>query len=91
MLESFHKRVREHHSHELKILLALEIIMVDLSNLNAAVAANTAAVSAVAAEVALLNSGANQAAIDAAATQITTNNAALNALVPPPVVTPPSS
>lgn len=65
-----------------------ERIMADTTKLTAAVAANTQAVTDVQAVVAALRSGDDQAAIDAAATQVETNNAALNALKP---VTAPSS
>lgn len=88
MLSLFRKRVPRHHSHELKILLALEAIMGDLTALNAAVAANTAAVADVTAVVNALKADTDQTAIDAATTQITTNNAALEALKP---ITPASS
>jgi hypothetical protein len=70
--------------HEHEILERLEKIMADLTVLNAAVADNTTAVAAVQAEVASLNAGTDQTAIDAAAAQIGTNNTALNALVPTP-------
>lgn len=86
MLEWFHKKVPKHHSHELKILLALEAIMGDLTALNAAVAANTAAVTDVTAVVTALRADTDQTAIDAATAQVVTNNAALEALKPPPVV-----
>lgn len=91
MLEWFHKKVPKHHSHELKILLALEAIMGDLTALNTAVAANTQAVTDVTAAVNALKATTDQAGIDAATAQVTTNNLALEALVAPPVVTPPSS
>lgn len=58
----------------------LEIIMADLTRLNAAVAANTAAVAAVVAALSVND----QAAIDAAATQIETNNTALTTAITPP-------
>lgn len=90
MLEWFHKKVPPHHSHELKILLALEAIMGDLTALNTAVAANTQAVTDVTAAVNALKATTDQAGIDAATAQVTTNNAALEALVAPPV-TPASS
>lgn len=64
-------------------------IMVDLTALNAAVAANTAAVADVQAVVASLGSSAAQSGVDAAAAQVAVNTAALEALKP--VVTPPSS
>jgi len=58
----------------------LEIIMADLIRLNAAVAANTAAVAAVVTALSVND----QAAIDAAATQIETNNTALTTAITPP-------
>ena len=84
MLRLFRKRVPDHHPHEIQLLLALEIIMGDLTALNAAVAANTTAVSDVSAAVAALRTETDQAGIDAATQQITTNNSALSALVTPP-------
>jgi hypothetical protein len=68
-------------------LLALERIMADLTALNAAVAANTAAVADVQAVVAGLQTSTDQAGVDAATAQITTNNAALEALKTPPAAT----
>ena len=68
------------------VLRTLEKFMGDLTNLNAAVAANTQAVSDVTAAVTTLKSevaagaAADQAAIDAATAQITANNTALEAL-----------
>ena len=72
--------------HEFKklVLLALETFMADLTKLNAAVAANTQAVTDVTAVVAGLQSGSDQAGVDAAAAQIETNTAALEALKAPP-------
>ena len=90
MLDLFYARIPEHHPHDLKILLALEIIMGDLTALNAAVADNTAKVADVTAVVNALRTATDQVAIDAAAAQVVTNNAALAALNPPPV-TPVSS
>lgn len=90
MLDIFYERVPRDHSFEHTVLLALEIIMADLSKLNDSVTANTQAVADVTAVVNALNSGSDQVGIDAAATQIGVNNAALKLLVPPPV-TPPSS
>lgn len=89
MLIQFYQRVPRDHSFEHTVLLALEIIMGDLTALTEAVAANTAAVADVTALVNDLRSATDQAGIDAAAAQISTNNAALAALKP--VVTPPSS
>ena len=63
-------------------------IMADTTRLAAAVAANTAAVADVQAVVAGLKGSDVQAAVDAAAAQIETNNAALEALKP---VTAPST
>ena len=69
--------------------------MADLSNLQAALAANTQVISDIQAEVAALKaaSGTDQAAIDALTAQLTTNNAAMEALKPPPPppVTAPST
>ena len=90
MLDLFYARIPEHHPHELKILLALELIMGDLTALNAAVADNTAKVADVTAVVNALRTATDQVAIDAATAQVVTNNAALAALNPPPV-TPASS
>src|SRR6266478_3065988 len=61
--------------------------MADLSNLQAALAANTQAISDVQAQVAALKaaSGTDQAAIDALTAQLATNNTAMEALKPPPV------
>jgi len=75
-------------------------IMADLSNLKAALAANTQAVSDLQAEVARLKdiSGTDQAAVDEITTGLTTNTSAMEALKPPPpppapeaAVTPASS
>ena len=68
----------------------LEKIMVDLTALTAAVAANTKAVSDVTAVVAALKASDDQTAVDALTAQVSTNNIALEALVPPPVTTPSS-
>jgi hypothetical protein len=57
-------------------------IMADTTKLTAAVAANTTAVTAVQALVTTLRSGTDQAAVDAATTQVENNNATLNALNP---------
>jgi len=62
----------------------LEIIMADLTRLNAAVAANTEAVTLVSAKIDELSGIQDQTAIDAAALQIETNNAAMLAKVTPP-------
>lgn len=62
----------------------LEAIMADLTKLNAAVAANTQAVTDVQAVVAGLQSATDQAGVDAATTAIETNTAALEALKTPP-------
>ncbi len=61
-------------------------IMADLSNLKAALAANTQAVSDLQAEVARLKdiSGTDQAAVDEIAAGLTTNTSAMEALKPPP-------
>lgn len=80
MLDVFYARIPEHHRnqpHEVQILLALEIIMGDLTALTAAVSANTAAVADVTATVGSLRAETDQAGIDAAAKQIADNNAAL--------------
>jgi len=69
------------------VLRSLEKIMADLTALNAAVAANTAAVADVQAVVAGLQTSTDQAGVDAATAQITTNNAALEALKTPPAAT----
>lgn len=61
----------------------LEIIMADLTRLNAAVAANTEAVALVSAKIDELTSASDQPAIDAAATQIEANNEAMKAKVTP--------
>ena len=90
MLDIFFQRVPRDHSHEHTVLLALELIMGDLTALNAAVAANTTAVSDVTAVVNALRTATDQVAIDAATAQVTTNNTALEALKPPPVVIPSS-
>jgi hypothetical protein len=90
MVSPFRQRVPSHHPMDVQILLALELIMGDLTALNAAVADNTTAVIAVAALVATLKSATDQAAIDAATTQVVANNATLAGLTPPPV-TPASS
>lgn len=63
-------------------------IMADTTRLTAAVAANTAAVADVQAVVAGLKNADDQAAVDAAAGQIESNTAALEALKP---VTAPST
>lgn len=89
MLGFFRQRVPDKHPMDIQILLALELIMGDLTALNAAVAANTAAVADVTAVVNALRTATDQVAIDAATAQVTTNNAALAALNPP--VTLPSS
>jgi len=89
MLDLFYARIPEHHPHELKILLALEQIMGDLTALNAAVADNTAKVADVTAVVTALRTATDQVAIDAATAQVVTNNASLAALNPP--LTPASS
>lgn len=65
------------------VLRSLEKIMADLTKLNAAVAANTQAVTDVQAVVAGLSTGSDQAGVDAAAEQIATNTAALEALKTP--------
>ena len=80
---------------QMLVLQALEKIMADLTNLNAAVAANTQAVTDMqalitslkaeiatqASTIATLQSGTtDQAGVDADTTQITTNTAALEAL-----------
>ena len=83
MLDWFRKRVPDHHPMDIQILLALELIMGDLTALNAEVAANTQNVADVTAAVAALRSATDQAGIDAAAAQLSTNNAALKALVTP--------
>jgi hypothetical protein len=69
---------------DIQLLLALELIMGDLTALNAAVAANTSAVADVTAAVNALRTATDQAGIDAATAQVTTNNAALAALVTTP-------
>ncbi len=63
-----------------------EDIMADLSNLRAALAANTQAVTDLQAEVARLKevSGTDQAAIDELTAGLTTNTSAMEALKPPP-------
>ena len=67
------------------VLLSLETIMADLTKLNAAVAANTQAVTDVQAVVSGLQAGAaDQAGVDAATAQIETNTAALEGLKTPP-------
>jgi hypothetical protein len=66
------------------IMQTLEKIMADTTALTAAVAANTAAVTDVQAVVGGLRSSDDQAAVDAATAQITTNTAALEALKTPP-------
>ncbi len=91
MLDLFYTRVPDHHPFETKILLALEIIMGDLTALNAAVAANTQAVADTTTMVTALRTATDQAGIDAATKQIADNNAALAGLQPPPPVTPVSS
>ena len=60
-------------------------IMGDLTNLNAAIAANKFAVDAVVAEVKTLQgaSVSDQAAIDAATAAVTANTAAVTAVLPP--------
>ncbi len=67
-------------------------IMADLSNLKAALAANTQAVSDLQAEVARLKdiSGTDQAAVDEITTGLTTNTSAMEALKPPPPPPPPA-
>jgi hypothetical protein len=94
MLELLYAKVPEHHDHDLKVLLAFEliltnqeIIMGDLTALQSAVTANTAAVADVTATVNALRTATDQAGIDAAAKQVSDNNAALAALS----VTPASS
>lgn len=76
------------------ILRELRRLMVDFTALNAAVAANTQAVTDVGTRVAALEatlgSSAAQTAIDAATGQVSANNVALAAIVPAPV-TPPLS
>lgn len=62
--------------------------MAAIDDLNTAVSANTAAVTAVQGEVASLQAGSNDQAIEAAVAQLNTNTASLTALVPP--VTPPA-
>lgn len=84
MLEKFRRRVPERHPMDIQLLLALELIMGDLTALNAAVAANTSAVADVTAAVNALRTATDQAGIDAATAQVTTNNAALAALVTTP-------
>jgi len=61
-------------------------IMADLSNLKAALAANTQAVADLQAEVARLKdiSGTDQAAVDEITAGLTTNTSAMEALKPPP-------
>lgn len=86
MLNTLRQRVPDTHSMDIQILLALELIMGDLTALNAAVAANTAAVADVTAVVNALKTATDQVAIDAATTQVSANTAALEALKPPPVV-----
>ncbi len=91
MLGFFYTRVPDHHPFETQVLLALEIIMGDLSALNAAVAANTQAVADTTTMVTALRTATDQAGIDAATKQIADNNAVLAGLQPPPPVTPVSS
>jgi len=86
MLDFFYQRVPRDHSHEHTVLLALEIIMGDLTALNAAVTDNTAKVADVTAVVNALRTATDQVAIDAATTQVAANNASLAALNPPVVV-----
>ncbi len=62
----------------------LEIIMADLTRLNAAVTANTEAVALVSAKIDELTSASDQPAIDAAVMQIEANNEAMKAKVTPP-------
>jgi hypothetical protein len=83
MLELFRRKVPDRHPMDVQILLALELIMGDLTALNAAVAANTAAVADITTHVTALKAATDQVAIDAAAAQITANNVALAALNPP--------
>lgn len=91
----FRRKRHEPLSHDALFATLTEVlrnqrnIMADVTRLNAAVAANTAAVADVQAVVAALQSADDQVAVDAAATQIETNTAALEALKP--VVTAPSS
>src|SRR6266404_1539867 len=61
-------------------------IMADLSNLKAALAANTQAVTDLQSEVARLKdiSGTDQAAVDEITAGLTTNTSAMEALKPPP-------
>jgi hypothetical protein len=73
----------DEHEFRRLVLLSLEAIMADLTKLNAAVAANTQAVTDVTAVVAA-GSTADQAGVDAATAQIETNTAALEALKTPP-------
>lgn len=86
MLDIFYQRVPRDHSFEHTVLLALEMIMGDLTALNAAVTDNTAKVADVTAVVNALRTATDQVAIDAATTQVVANNAALAALNPPVVV-----
>src|SRR6266404_7141309 len=67
-------------------------IMADLSNLKAALAANTQAVSDLQAEVARLKdiSGTDQTAVDEITAGLTTNTSAMEALKPPPPPPPPA-
>jgi hypothetical protein len=83
MLDLFYARIPEHHPHDLKILLALEQIMSDLTALQAAVTDNTAKVTEVTTHVAALKSATDQAGIDAAAAQLAINNKTLADLVTP--------
>ena len=78
--------------HEREILERLDFIMSALTDLAAATAANTTAVNAAVAALAADATGSDSAAIEAAVTQLTTNNNALTAAVAPtsgagPVVT----
>ena len=90
MLEDFRHRVPDWHPMDIQILLALELIMGDLTALTAAIVANTAAVADVTTVVTALRTATDQVAIDAATTQVVANTAALEALKPPPVTAPSS-
>lgn len=84
MLKWIWRHERRSYYRHLSNRQLLEAIMADLTRLNAAVSAQSSAISAVAAAIDALKAADNQAAVDAAATQIEANNTALSALVTPP-------
>lgn len=84
MIWSFRRRPDPNTQLLQQLLYQGKIIMADLTSLTAAVEANTTATNAVVAEVATLKSSAEQAAIDALTTTITTNNTALQGLITAP-------